>query len=52
MTKLTDVLKRDLETAEKCHVCLNKLMIQGIESLGITATTLVYVEEQSTIIAT
>ena len=31
MIRLTDVLKREHEAAEKCHICLKEFMTQGIE---------------------
>ena len=52
MTKLIDVLQREHEAAESVTFTLKSLMIQGIERLRINATTLVYIEEQPTIIAT
>ena len=51
-TRLTDVLKRENEAAEKCHICLKNLMIQGIDKLGITAFALAYIEGQPKIIET
>ena len=48
MKKLTD----EHEATERVTFASKSLMIQGIESLGITPTTLVYIEEQPTRIAT
>ena len=52
MTKLIDVLKREHEQQKSVTFASKSLMIQGIERLGITATTRVYIEGQHTIIAT
>ena len=47
MTKLTDVLKREHEAAEKCHICLKEFNDPKKKMYGIIATTPVYIEKQS-----
>ena len=49
MTGLTNASKREHKTEEKCHICLKEF--NDLKNKKVTAATLVYIEEQLTIIA-
>ena len=51
MTKLTDVLKREHEAAEKCHICLKEFNSPRNRKVRGHCPTLADIEEQPTIIA-